>query len=70
MATEMFASFGKDLAIQLTPVGQGRYEVYLNGNKIWDKKEAPGKPYPSLAIIHDLQPVVAKVLEEVPTEAG
>src|SRR5947209_1689354 len=55
MATEMFASFGKDLAIQLTPVGQGRFEVYLDGNKIWDKKEAPGKPYPSLAIIHDFQ---------------
>jgi predicted Rdx family selenoprotein len=70
MATEMFATFGKDLAIQLTPVGQGRYEVYLDGKKIWDKKEAPGKPYPSLGIIHDIQPVIAKALEEVPAEAG
>lgn len=70
MATEMFATFGKELAIQLTPVGQGRYEVYLNGDKIWDKKEAPGKPYPSLAIIHDLQPIVQQVIEAVPAEAG
>jgi predicted Rdx family selenoprotein len=70
MATEMFAAFGKDLAIQLTPVGQGRYEVYLNGEKIWDKKEAPGKPYPNLGIIHDLTPVVQKALEAVPAEAG
>ena len=70
MATEMFAVFGKDLAIQLTPAGGGRFEVYLDGKKIWDKKEAPGKPYPSLAIIHDLVPVVQKAMEAIPAEAG
>lgn len=66
----MFGKFGKDLAVTLTAAGQGRYEVYLNGQKIWDKKEAPGKPYPSLAIIHDLVPVVSKAIEEAPVEAG
>ena len=70
MATELFAKFGNDLAVQLTPAGQGRYEVYLNGDKIWDKREAPGKPYPSLAIIHDLVPAVSKAIEAAPAEAG
>src|SRR5438477_285316 len=45
MATELYAKFGNDLALALTPVGGGRFEVYLNDRKIWDRKEAPGRRY-------------------------
>ncbi len=58
MATELYAVCGNNVALQLTPVGGGRYEVYLNGEKIWDRKEAPGRPYPNLSIVRDLRQVV------------
>jgi predicted Rdx family selenoprotein len=55
MATELFAVCGKDVALQLSPVGAGRLEVYLNGEKIWDRKELPDRPYPNLAIVRQLR---------------
>ncbi len=70
MATELFAVFGNDLALQLTPVGAGRYEVYLNDRKIWDRKEAPGHPYPNLAIIRDLREVIDQELAAVPAASA
>jgi predicted Rdx family selenoprotein len=69
MATELFAVFGNDLALQLTPVGEGRFEVYLDERKIWDRKEAPGRPYPNLAIIRDLREVIDHALAALPAAA-
>jgi predicted Rdx family selenoprotein len=71
MATELFAVCGKDLALQLTPAGGGRFEVYLNGNKIWDRKEVPGSPYPSLSHAREIRKAVVAAIEEaVATPAG
>jgi predicted Rdx family selenoprotein len=67
MATEMFATLGNELAIQLTPVAGGRYEIYLNGEKLWDKKTAPGRPSPSLDLIHDLLPKISAAMEAAET---
>jgi predicted Rdx family selenoprotein len=64
MATELYAVCGNDLALQLTPVGGGRFEVYLNGEKVWDRKEAPGKPYPNLSIVRDIRQVVMAAVQE------
>jgi predicted Rdx family selenoprotein len=64
MATELYAVCGNDLALQLTPAGSGRFEVYLDGNKIWDRREAEGKPYPSLAIVRDIRQVVIAAVQE------
>jgi len=68
MATELYAQFGNELALTLTPVGSGRFEVYLDGEKIWDRKEAPGRPYPSLAVVHDLREVIAQAIAAAPAE--
>jgi selT/selW/selH-like putative selenoprotein len=62
MATELFATFGNALALTLTPAGSGRFEVYLNDRKIWDRKEALGHPSPSLAVVHDLRDIVREEL--------
>ena len=62
MATELYARFGNDLALTLTPAGGGRFEVYLNGRKIWDRKEAPGHPSPSLDVVHEIREVVSREL--------
>ncbi len=70
MATELYVMFGRDLALTLTPVAGGRFEVYLNERKLWDRKEAPGRPYPSLAVVHDLQEIIAGELEALPAESS
>jgi predicted Rdx family selenoprotein len=65
MATEFYAVCGNDLALQLTPAGSGTYAVYLDGEKIWDRKEAPGRPYPDLGIVRDLRQLVIAAVEAV-----
>jgi predicted Rdx family selenoprotein len=62
MATELYATFGNDLALTLTPAGGGRFEVYLNERKIWDRKAAPGHRSPSLDVVHDIREVVSREL--------
>lgn len=66
MATELYAQFGNELALTLTPVGSGRFEVYLDEKKIWDRKEAPGRPYPSLSVVHDLRELIAQAIASAP----
>ena len=43
----------------MTPHGQGRLEVYLNGDKIFDRKEDEGG-YPSLPKVNELKMIVAE----------
>ncbi len=52
-----------DVAITLTPAGQGRLEVYLDGDKIFDRKEAGG--YPNLTKANELKMVIAEKIYEV-----
>ena len=45
MATEFFRSDAPgDIAIKMTPSDKGRLEVYLDGEKIFDRKEAGSFP--------------------------
>ena len=49
MAAELTDGRVKETNIQLTPVGGGRFEIYVNGEKVYDRL-APGEKdfYPSL----------------------
>ena len=47
------------MAIKMTPHGQGRLEVYLNGGKIFDRKEDDGG-YPDLPKVNELKMLVAE----------
>ena len=38
MANEFFRAYGPDAAITISPRGQGIMEVFLDGEKIFDKK--------------------------------
>jgi selT/selW/selH-like putative selenoprotein len=69
MATEFFAVCGKDVALQLTPAGGGAFEIYLNGEKIWDRKEVEGRPYPSLATFRQLRQAVVDAVNAAPVAA-
>ena len=65
MATEFWGDFKGDVAVTLTPVGEGRLEVYLNGQKLLDRKEEDGR-YPGLDRVRELKKVIAEKLAAVP----
>ena len=50
---EFFRTFGNSAGISLTPAINGRLEVYLDGDKIFDRKEEDGK-YPDLSRVREL----------------
>ena len=64
MATEFFHSDAPgDVALKLTPDGKGRLEVYLNGEKIFDRKEDGG--FPDLGKVNELKMTIAEKLFEI-----
>ena len=64
MATEFFRSDAPgDVAIKITPSGKGRLEVYLDGEKIFDRKEAGG--FPDLSKVNELKMVISDKLFEL-----
>jgi predicted Rdx family selenoprotein len=67
VANEFFRAYGGDVAISLTPGANGRFEVYLDGEKIFDRKEE-GNIYPDLGRVRQLKQVIKTKLDSlVPT---
>jgi predicted Rdx family selenoprotein len=64
MANEFFRTFGPDVGISLTPGANGRLEVYLDGEKIFDRKEE-GDKYPDLARVRELKQVIKAKLDSL-----
>ena len=64
MANEFFKSDAPgDVAITTTPSDKGRLEVFLDGEKIFDRKEAGA--FPDLSKVNELKMVIAERLFEV-----
>ena len=54
----------------LTPVGGGRFEVYLDGKKLYDRKEAGDEDFlKSLRGIRRVQAALKEALDGVPVPA-
>ena len=68
MANEFFRAYGPDAAISLTPGSNGRMEIYLDGEKIFDKKEDDNK-FPDLGRIRELKKVIQEKLDSIPAAA-
>jgi predicted Rdx family selenoprotein len=66
VANEFFRAYGPDAAISLTPGANGRFEVYLDGEKIYDKKEEDNV-FPNLARIRELKKVIQEKLDSLET---
>lgn len=69
MANEFFSTFGGDVAVSLTPGANSRFEVYLDGEKIYDRMQEEGKPMPDLIKLRQLKKVVQGKLESLPAAA-
>ena len=57
MATEIFAEGGNKVAIKLTPGTAGILQVFVGGDKVYDKKEEDGK-YPDLPRVKQIRAAV------------
>jgi predicted Rdx family selenoprotein len=68
VANEFFSSYGGDVAVSLTPGANGRFEVYLDGEKIFDKK-AEGNAMPDLSRVRKLKQVIQAKLDSIPAAA-
>ena len=58
----MFAEGGKEVAIKLTPGVAGILQVYVDGDKIFDKKEEDGK-FPDLPRVKQMRAIVRDRLD-------
>ena len=52
------------MAVKLTPAGGGRLEVYLDGEKVFDRREDAGG-YPDLPRVNELKMTIADKIFEV-----
>ena len=69
MATEISDGHIRETDITLTPVHEGRFEVYINGNKVYDRKEAGDKDFlPSLREMGKAKQVLRDAIGEPAAE--
>ena len=64
MANEFFRAYGPDVAITISPRGQGVMEVFCDGEKIFDKI-AEGQVYPDLARVRQMKQAITARIAEV-----
>ncbi len=57
MASEIFAEGGKDVAVKITPGTAGILQVFVDGEKIYDKAEEDGQ-FPTLPRVKQMRAVI------------
>ena len=69
MANEFFRHYGPDVSITISPRGQGIMEVFVDGERIFDKK-GEGNICPVLARVRKMREVIAeRIANAVPVPA-
>ena len=64
MANEFFRHFGADVAITISPRGQGIMEVFVDGERIYDKK-GEGNIFPDLKRVREMRDVIKSRIESL-----
>ena len=71
MAAELSSINYRETAITLTPSDSGRFEVYLDGKKLYDRKEPGAVDFlPALREIHKIRDAIRQVFDEAPAAAA
>ena len=61
----------RETAITLTPAEKGRFEVYLDGKKVYDRKEPGAVDFlPALKEIHKIRDAIGQAFAETPAGAA
>ena len=67
VAAELSSINYRETAITLTPAEKGRFEVYLDGKKVYDRKEPGAVDFlPALREIHKIRETIRQVFAEEP----
>ena len=67
VAAELSSINYRETAITLTPSDSGRFEVYLDGKKLYDRKEPGAVDFlPALKEIHKIRETVRELFAEEP----
>jgi len=67
VAAELSSINYRETAITLTPAEKGRFEVYLDGQKVYDRKEPGAVDFlPALREIHKIRDSIAKIFGTEP----
>jgi predicted Rdx family selenoprotein len=70
VAAELCSVNYRETAITLTPAEKGRFEVYLDGKKVYDRKEPGAVDFlPALKEIHKIRDAIGEVFAEAPAAA-
>ena len=71
MAAELASINYRDTGITLTPAEKGVFEVYVDGKKMYDRKEPGAVDFlPALKEIHKIRDTVREMLAEEPAVAA
>ena len=71
VAAELSSINYRETAITLTPAGKGVFQVYLNGEKVYDRKEPGAVDFlPALREIHKIRETIRGILTEEPSPAA
>jgi len=62
VAAELSSINYRETAITLTPSDSGRFEIYMDGNKVYDRKDPNGVDFlPAMREIHKIRDSIAKI---------
>ena len=67
VAAELSSINYRETAITLTPSDSGRFEVYLDGKKMYDRKEPGAVDFlPALREVHKIREAIREIFGQAP----
>jgi predicted Rdx family selenoprotein len=71
VAAELSSINYRETSVTLTPAGKGTFEVYVNGKKMYDRKEPGAVDFlPALKEIHKIRDTVRDLFAAEPVAAA
>ena len=71
VAAELSSINYRETGVTLTPAGKGTFQVFLNGKKVYDRKEPDAVDFlPALKEIHKIRETVREIFAEEPILAA
>jgi predicted Rdx family selenoprotein len=71
VAAELTSVNYRETAVTMTPAEKGVFEIYVDGKKVYDRKEEGAVDFlPALREIHKIRDSIAQTFKEAPVAAS